>query len=90
MRLSPGYRNVAVYDCPDEASLGDLLRPLGKHLKTLGVASDAGARRVLAAALPPPLAPRVCAVGEMQTPPFGSIADGELPWAGLVRYAELR
>jgi hypothetical protein len=88
-RLSPGYRNVSVLEIADEAALHHWLLPYGMHLKALGVAGGIDLRRGVAARLPPPLAPRVSQVGQMQTPPFGSIADGSLPWTGLVRLAQV-
>jgi hypothetical protein len=89
LRLSPGWRNVSVLECADATDLGRRLAPLGMHLKALGVASDAAGRRVLAAHLPPPLAPRVSAPGAMQTPPIDALADGHSPWTGLVRWVEV-
>jgi len=89
LRLSPGYRNVSVLSCVDEEDLGRRLLPLGVHLKALGVAADAGARRVLARHLPAPLAPRVSEVGTMQTPPLTSLSDGMSPWTGLVRFTQV-
>ncbi len=89
LRLSPGYRNVSVLSCASAEALGRRLVPLGVHLKALGVAADAPARRALAAALPAPLAPRVSEVGSMQTPPLDSLADGHSPWLGLIRHTQI-
>ncbi len=89
LRLSPGYRNVSVLECLDEQDLFRRLTPLGMHLKALGVAADVEARRSLAARLPAPLAPRVSAVGTMQTPPIDTLADGHSPFAGLLRWTEV-
>lgn len=88
-RVSPGYRNVQVIACDGVFELGEALRPLGPHLKTLGVAGDETTFALVLAALPPPLAPRISPVGTMQTPPFDAAVDGELPFTGLVRLAEL-
>jgi hypothetical protein len=87
-RLGPGWRNVAVHDAADLDGFVARIRPLGVHLKALGVAGTLEVRRRIARALPPPLAPRVSNVGEMQTPPLGSLADGELPWMGVARFIE--
>lgn len=40
LRPSPGFRNVAVYNCPDRSALAQMLRPFGEHLKALGIAGD--------------------------------------------------
>lgn len=79
-RPTPGYRNVAVHAIESPADLAARLGPLGAHLKVVGVAGDA--RRL---ALPSPLAPRVCALGQMQRPPLLAATDGMLPWHGLIR-----
>jgi hypothetical protein len=89
LRLSPGYRNVSVLTCADVEDFGRRLLPLGVHLKALGVAADLDVRRDLAARLPAPLAPRISAVGTMQTPPLDSLADGVSPWTGLVRFTQV-
>jgi hypothetical protein len=78
LRISPGYRNVTVYDCDSAAALGARLAPLGRALKALGVAG-ASARRELAG-----FAPYVCAVGAMQTPPLDAPLDGLHALAGYV------
>lgn len=80
VRPTPGYRNVAVHAIDDAAEVGATLAPYGAHLKVVAIAADPG--RV---ALPPPLAPRVCALGEMQRPPLLAATDGLPPWHGLVR-----
>ncbi len=89
LRLSPGHRNVSVLTCADEEDLGRVLAPLGMHLKALGVAAAVGTRRAIARRLPSPLAPRVSDVGQMQTPGLQSLADGQSPWLGLVRFTQV-
>ena len=89
LRPSPGFRNVGVYDCEGLASLAERLQAFGAHLKALGVAGDLEERRVVARALRPPLAPRICAVGAMQTPALDALADGQDPFIGLVRWIEV-
>lgn len=89
LRISPGYRNVAVLDCDGAEDLASRLLSLGVHLKAIGVAGDLETRRRVALALPPPLAPRISPAGTMQTPPFDALADGEPPFTGLSRYVEL-
>ena len=89
LRLSPGFRNVALLECASIDELCARIAPLGRHLKAIGVA---GAREDLdriARALPSPLAPRICAAGRMQTPPLDGRADGMPPWHGLVRWADV-
>lgn len=76
LRASPGYRNLAVYECTDLEGLRARLAPLGKHLKALGVAG-ASARRELTS-----LAPYVCPLGNMQTPPLDCPLDGLHPLHG--------
>jgi hypothetical protein len=77
LRPSPGYRNVAVYDCEDLAMLRARLSALGHHLKALGIAG-AAAHRSLAS-----LAPYVCEVGAMQTPPLHIHLDRLHPLEGF-------
>jgi hypothetical protein len=85
-RASPGLRNISVHSYVSEAHLLGLLSPLGRHLKAVGLAADAPTRERFIAALPPALVPRVCAPGDMQTPPFAGLWDGLPPWHGLLRY----
>lgn len=86
LRTSPGYRNVQVVACGDRARFGDLVAPLGTHLKVVGVTGDAACSAALLGRIAPPVAPRFVASGTMQTPPFDATWDGELPFTGLVRY----
>ncbi|MDQ3033674.1 MAG: hypothetical protein M3Y87_14745 [Myxococcota bacterium] len=86
LRLSPGWRNVAVHDAAD---LGARLAPFGAHLKALGIAGALEVRWSIARALPPPLAPRVSEIGAMQTPGLLAAVDGEPPWTGLVRLLDV-
>jgi hypothetical protein len=87
LRLSPGYRNLQLLELDCEAELCAKLSPLGIHLKCVGHAGvDA---KALARALPQNLAPRLCALGSMQTPKLTSITDGLAPWDGLVRWVDL-
>jgi hypothetical protein len=78
LRVSPGYRNVTVYDCDSGAALAARLARLGARLKALGVAG-AAARGELAE-----YAPYVCAVGAMQTPPLDAPLDGLHALAGYI------
>jgi len=77
LRVSPGYRNVAVYECADVAALRARIAPLVLQLKALGVAGDAE-RESLAGC-----APYVCAAGAMQEPPLPARLDGVHPCEGL-------
>lgn len=77
LRPSPGYRNLAVYDCPDIASARTRLSSLGPHLKALGVAGT-DAHQQLGG-----LAPYMCELGAMQTPPLEARLDGLHPLGGL-------
>lgn len=85
VRPTPGFRNIAVHSYADDATLMAKLASLGRHLKVVGYAGDE-LRPAFTQALPSPLAPRVCAPGEMQTPPFTVVWDGLPAWHGLVRY----
>jgi hypothetical protein len=89
LRIGPGYRNVAVLERASEDDVLATLRPLGVHLKCVGVAGDEAVRDALARRLTDGIAPRVCAIGAMQTPGVDAPADGERPHAGLVRYVGL-
>ncbi|MET0287728.1 MAG: acyl-CoA reductase [Polyangiales bacterium] len=85
IRVSPGFRNLQVLGLDDVSSLPAKLAPLGVHLKSLGVA---GVRDLtaLARTLPAGVAPRVCALGQMQTPPPDALHDALPPWEGLLRW----
>lgn len=89
LRVSPGYRNVGVYEVAGPEALGRWLQPLGPHLKVLGVAGPLHTRRLVAEALPAPLMPRLCEAGQMQTPPIHALMDGKPAWEGLLRWLEL-
>lgn len=89
LRLSPGYRNVLVLDAGNVDAFAEALSPLGVHLKCVGVAGARANRQTLAESLSPPLAPRICEAGQMQRPSLLSLADGRLPWEGLLRRTEL-
>jgi len=88
-RLSPGYRNVSVLECAGVDELGACLRPLGVHLKALGVAGGPEVRERTGRLLPAPLAPRIYEVGTMQKPPLHSLADGLWPAAGIMRLRQI-
>ncbi|UJR84213.1 acyl-CoA reductase [Sandaracinus amylolyticus] len=89
LRLSPGWRNLAVHDVADVRELGARLAPFGVHLKALGVAGEIDVRWNVARALPAPLAPRVSETGAMQTPGLLAATDGEPPWSGFVRLVDV-
>ncbi|MFM2415745.1 MAG: hypothetical protein RL385_468 [Pseudomonadota bacterium] len=89
LRLSPGYRNVQVLAVEDEAALLAQLRPLGVHLKVLGLAGVTDVRG-FSKQLPARVAPRLCPIGHMQSPAPDALADGLPPWEGLLRYVELQ
>lgn len=84
-RLSPGWRNVMVFEA-SARTFAERCGALGAHLKAVGVAGDLDA---LARALPPGVAPRVCAAGAMQTPTLLAYADGLPPWEGWRRFTTI-
>jgi len=86
----PGYRNVSVHSVPDEAAFLDAVRPLGPHLKAVGVAGEPVEPIAVALDHAPGLVPRVCLVGTMQTPPFDLWPEALPPWHGLFRRVETR
>ncbi len=90
LSAGPGWRNVLVREVADEVGFLDQIRPIGPHLKAIGVAGEdpAAVARMLAYA--PGLVPRICRAGTMQTPPFDLHAEGLEPWHGLLRYVETR
>lgn len=86
LRISPGYRNLAVLDC---ASIGDLaaaLGPLGAHLKVIGVAGHDSSLEWLAHRFKSPCVPRIVRAGSMQTPRFEEVWDAMLPWEGIIKW----
>jgi len=86
----PGYRNVSLHSVPDEAAFLDAVRPLGAHLKVVGVAGEPVEPIAVALDHAPGLVPRVCPVGTMQTPPFDLWPEALPPWHGLFRRVETR
>jgi len=82
-RLSPGARNVMVFEAGGLESFAERASVIGPHLKTLGVAGDL--ERV-ARVLPPGVSPRVCPAGTMQTPGLLAYADGLPAWEGWRRF----
>jgi hypothetical protein len=82
VRPTPGYRNIAVHAFESPDDLAARLAPYGAYLKVVALAGD-GAR----IAWPPPLAPRICAPGQMQRPSLLAATDGLPPWHGLHRLA---
>jgi hypothetical protein len=87
-RLSPGQRNVQLIAVDDESQMLDRLKAFGVHLKCLGIANMSDAAK-LAVNLPPTVAPRLCALGRMQTPSLDSLSDGLAPWEGLQRWIDV-
>lgn len=90
LSAGPGWRNVLIREVTDEVDFLDHIRPLGAHLKAIGVAGEDPT--VVARMLPyaPGLVPRVCRAGTMQMPPFDLHAEGLEPWHGLLRFVETR
>ena len=87
LRVSPGYRNLLVLELDHERDLAAKLAPLSTHLKCLGIAGVADVNALIAS-LPARSAPRVCPIGQMQTPPLDALADGLPAWDGLVRFID--
>ena len=87
-RVSPGYRNLQLLCVDTLEELADRLAPLGMHLKCLGVAG-LGDPAALLRAMPARVAPRICPLGTMQSPPVDALQDGAPPWEGLVRWLEV-
>jgi hypothetical protein len=88
LRVSPGYRNLQIVAIDGLPELRTKLAPLGAHLKCLGVAG-VGDHAELGALLPARVAPRMCALGQMQRPPVDALQDGLPAWEGLLRWTEL-
>jgi hypothetical protein len=88
LRLGPGHRNLQLIGLDDPSELPHKLAPLGVHLKCLGVAGVPDLEGLIAS-FPARVAPRVCKLGSMQTPPLESLQDGVPGWEGLTRWAEL-
>jgi hypothetical protein len=86
-RVSPGYRNLQLLCVDSLEELADRLAPLGVHLKCLGIAGLPDVEP-LRRHLPARLAPRICPLGTMQTPPVDALQDGIPAWEGLVRWID--
>ena len=85
LRPCVGHRNIAVHAVANLDDALARLRPLGVHLKALGVAGTEATRADLARRLPAPLAPRISDLGDMQRPELTAPADGDVPWRGMIR-----
>lgn len=87
LRVSPGYRNLQVITTEKIDEACERLASLGVHLKCLGLAGvDA---HELARKLPARVAPRLCPLGTMQTPPIDALHDGVPAWEGLIRWVDV-
>ncbi|MCA9601432.1 MAG: acyl-CoA reductase [Polyangiales bacterium] len=82
LRLSPGFRNVAVHTAANVNMFGECVAQLGAHLKCVGFAGATADE--LLAALPANVAPALAATGRMQRPELGPVADGQSRWLGFV------
>lgn len=89
LRAGPGYRHVGLYHCGGAEGAGQALQAFGHHLKSIGVAGPSSERAALALALPPGLAPRLCALGTMQTPPLTAYFDGQSPLFGIQSFIQI-
>lgn len=90
-RLQPGpqSRNILVCDCHGPDDLAEQISGFGVHLKQIGIAGDAQAASTLLKALGPNLAPRLCALGSMQTPAFAGFCEGLDPASGMLKWIEI-
>ncbi|MGB0679647.1 MAG: acyl-CoA reductase [Polyangiales bacterium] len=84
-RAGPGWRHIVLCPVADPGAWLTHLKPLGAHLKAVGIAGDTPLQAKLRAALPAPLAPRITALGQMQTPSWDAAADGQHPLWPYVR-----
>ncbi len=86
---TPLHRTVAVHEFSGGALGLDLALPEGLRLHAAGIAGSAETRRAYAAVLGRRGVSRVCAPGQMQTPPAGWHHDG-LNWlARLAHYVDV-
>lgn len=83
LRLSPGYRNVGIYDCSSALMCTELLHPFEPHLKIIGVGEGGGAREQIAGEFDGGPGPHLCEIGTMQTPTLDAPQDGKPPLHGL-------
>lgn len=87
--LGPGWRNLLILSCERPADVAADLVPFGMHLKQIGVACEQHELAELVEWLPPPLCPRLCPVGRMQTPPLDTYTEGVPPFDGFVRWVQV-
>jgi len=73
---------MLVVATPDRQSAEERWRALHASLKTLGVSAACLAREDYPT--PRGTAPCVCALGQMQRPPFDALADGRPAHEGLI------
>ncbi len=82
-RLTPGRREVGVYRCDSLASFGVQAVRLGEHVKLIASSQPKQVQRFVDRHWPQVSKPRVCAIGQMQTPAIDAWWDGRSPWFGL-------
>jgi hypothetical protein len=89
LRPGPGWRNLLVLGCEGPRHLKPALARFGPHLKQIGIACGDDERAELLDALDPVLCPRICRLGEMQSPPFDAYSEGADPIDGFVRWVQV-
>ncbi|MCC7534642.1 MAG: aldehyde dehydrogenase family protein [Deltaproteobacteria bacterium] len=91
IRLSPGYRNIALVPYGTIADAMSLLASFAIFAKAIGITSAPGfVPAPLVSQLPTGCAPRFVRAGTMQDPPLDALDDGLPALEGLVRYVEIR
>ena len=79
MRLSPGFRNIAVYECPSPDAFSKQCSQLGKHLKIIGYHGNLPLSSSQRSSL------HFVPIGQMQTPQLGSPQDGLAAFDGYLK-----
>lgn len=87
--LSPLNRVVRVHPVDGIGEVGELLRPIRRHLQTAGVACSPERLDAWAAVLGDCGVDRICAIGQMPEPAAGWHHDGRGSLAALVRWVDI-
>jgi hypothetical protein len=89
IRPAPLHRFVRVHPVSGVPGLVEALKPLRRHLASVGVAGFADRRRELSRALRGLGASRICSLGAMQAPPLSWCHDNQGVLLPLARFSDI-
>ena len=88
-RSAPQHRFLRVHPVRNRSDLFDALQPVAPHLAAVGMAGFGSESAALAQALGRLGASRICAPGEMQSPPLAWHRDGRPLLVPLARFSDI-